>query len=123
MTNKRKRHSAEFKAKVALEALRGALTMAQLASKHGIHHTMVSDWKRPAMEGLTAVFADRPAAQERAKPSEAEAEKPGQTHEASYLLSSFAMKALSQAATLRLPFRLALSEVSARSRSSALART
>jgi len=37
MTGKRKRYSAEFKAKVALEALRGELTAAQLASKHGIH--------------------------------------------------------------------------------------
>ena len=56
MTSKRKRYSAEFKAKVALEALRGELTTAQLAAKHGIHQTMVGDWKRQAMEGLTAVF-------------------------------------------------------------------
>jgi transposase len=46
-----------------------------LATKHGIHHTLVSDWKRQAMEGLTAVFADRSAAQETAKSSEAEVEK------------------------------------------------
>jgi transposase len=38
MTSKRKRYSAEFKAKVALEALCGELTTAQLATKHGIHH-------------------------------------------------------------------------------------
>ncbi len=37
MTGKRKRYSADFKAKVALEALRGELTTTQLASKHGIH--------------------------------------------------------------------------------------
>jgi transposase-like protein len=37
MTGKRKRYSADFKAKVALEALRGELTTAQLATKHGIH--------------------------------------------------------------------------------------
>ena len=37
MTGKRTRYSAEFKAKVALEALRGELTAAQLAAKHGIH--------------------------------------------------------------------------------------
>jgi transposase len=35
MTGKRKRYSADFKAKVALEALRGELTRAQLATKHG----------------------------------------------------------------------------------------
>jgi transposase len=61
MTSKRKRYSAEFKAKVALEALRGELTAARLATKHGIHQTMVGEWKKQAMEGLTAVFADRAA--------------------------------------------------------------
>ena len=75
MMGKRKRYSAEFKAKVALEALRGELTAAQLASKHGIHQTMVGEWKKQAMEGLAAVFSDRSAAQERAKSSEAEVEK------------------------------------------------
>jgi transposase len=75
MTSKRKRYSAEFKAKVALEALRGELTTAQLAAKHGIHHTMIGEWKRQALEGLTGVFADRSAAQEAAKSSEAELEK------------------------------------------------
>jgi transposase len=43
MTSKRKRYSAEFKAKVALEALRGELTTVQLATKHGIHQTMVGE--------------------------------------------------------------------------------
>ena len=75
MTGKRKRYSAEFKAKVALEALRGELTAAQLASKHGIHQTMVGEWKRQAVEGLAAVFSDRSATQETAKSSEAEVEK------------------------------------------------
>jgi len=67
MTGKRKRYSADFKAKVALEALRGELTAAQLASKHGIHQTMVGEWKKQAMEGLAVVFSDRSAAQETAK--------------------------------------------------------
>ena len=75
MTGKRKRYSAEFKAKVAVEALRGELTAAQLASKHGIHQTMVGEWKRQAVEGLAAVFSDRSAVQETAKSSEAEVEK------------------------------------------------
>ena len=75
MTSKRKRYSADFKAKVALEALRGDLTTAQLATKHGIHPTMVGEWKKQAMDGLTAVFSDRPAAQETTKSSEAEVEK------------------------------------------------
>ena len=56
MTGKRKRYSADFKAKVALEALRGELTTAQLASKHGIHQTMVGEWRKQAVEGLAAAF-------------------------------------------------------------------
>ena len=75
MTGKRKRYSADFKAKVALEALRGELTTAQLASKHGIHQTMVGEWKKQAIEGLASVFSDRSSAQEATKSSEAEVEK------------------------------------------------
>ena len=75
MTGKRKRYSADFKAKVALEALRGELTTAQLASKHGIHQTMVGEWKKQAIEGLASVFSDRSSAQEATKSSEAEIEK------------------------------------------------
>ena len=75
MTGKRTRYSAEFKAKVALEALRGELTMAQLAAKHGIHLTMVGEWKRQAVEGLTAVFSGKSAAQESAEAAEADVEK------------------------------------------------
>ena len=75
MTGKRKRYSADFKAKVALEALRGELTTAQLATKHGIHQTMVSEWKKQAVEGLTTVFSGRSDAQETAKFAEAEVEK------------------------------------------------
>ena len=75
MTGKRTRYSADFKAKVALEALRGELTTAQLAAKHGIHQTMVGDWKRQAMEGLAAVFSGKAAAVEGAKATEADVEK------------------------------------------------
>jgi transposase len=75
MTGKRTRYSADFKSKVALEALRGELTTAQLAAKHGIHQTMVGEWKRQAMEGLTAVFSGKATAQESAKVAEAEVEK------------------------------------------------
>ena len=75
MTGKRTRYSAEFKAKVALEALRGELTTAQMAAKHGIHQTMVGEWKRQAVEGMAGVFSGKSAAQESAKASEAEVEK------------------------------------------------
>jgi transposase len=59
---------------VALEALRGELTAAQLAAKHGIHQTMVGEWKRQAMAGLTAVFSGQAAAQESATAAEADVE-------------------------------------------------
>ena len=75
MTGKRKRNTAEFTAKVALEALRGELATAQLAAKHGIHQTLVGEWKRQAMEGLTTVFSGTSAAQDAAKSTEAEVEK------------------------------------------------
>jgi transposase len=75
MTGKRKRYSAAFKAKVALEALRGELTTAQLAAKHGIHQTMIGEWKKQAMEGLASVFSDRSGVQEAAKGTEAEVER------------------------------------------------
>ena len=75
MTGKRTRYSAEFKARVALEALRGELTTAQLAAKHGVHQTMVGEWKRRAMEGMVAVFSGRSAAQESGKAAASEFEK------------------------------------------------
>ena len=64
MTGKRKRYAAEFKAKVAVEALRGELTTAQLATKRGVHQTMISEWKRQAVAGLTSVFSSKAEAKE-----------------------------------------------------------
>jgi transposase len=64
MTGKRKRYSAEFKAKVAMETLRGELTTSQLATKHGVHQTMIGEWKRQAMEGLVLVFSGKVEAKE-----------------------------------------------------------
>jgi len=72
MTGKRKRYAAEFKAKVALEALRGELTTAQLATKHGVHQTMVSDWKRHAMEGLASLFSGKMEAKDAVREGEIE---------------------------------------------------
>ncbi len=56
MKTTRKRYSGEFKAKVAMEAIRGELTLAELAAKHGIHHTMIGAWKRQATEGMASLF-------------------------------------------------------------------
>lgn len=72
MAGRRTRYAAECKAKVALEAPRGELTAAQLAAKHGIHQTMVGEWKRQAMEGLASVFSGKAEAAEAAQSAELE---------------------------------------------------
>ena len=56
---KRKKHSAEFKAKVALEALREDMTMAELSKKYGVHPTQIGIWKRTAIENMAMSFARR----------------------------------------------------------------
>ena len=54
--SKRKNHSPDFKAKVALEALKGERTVAELASQFGVHPTMIHSWKRARLEGASGVF-------------------------------------------------------------------
>jgi transposase len=54
---KRRQFSAQFKAAVALEALRGELTMAELAKKHDVHPNMIAGWKRRLSEEAAGVFA------------------------------------------------------------------
>ena len=51
-----KRYSAEFKAKVALEAIQGELTVSQPVAKHGVHQTLINAWKKQAIEGMAGVF-------------------------------------------------------------------
>ena len=57
----RRRFSAEFKAKVALEAIKGHETVAELATRHGLHPTQIAAWKREAVEKLAQVFTRRMA--------------------------------------------------------------
>jgi transposase-like protein len=54
---KRRRFTDQFKAKVALEALRGDKTIQEIAAKHQVHPNQVSQWKRQAMDGMADVFA------------------------------------------------------------------
>jgi transposase-like protein len=54
----RRRFTSDFKAKVALEALRGDKTIQEISSKHKVHANQVSTWKRQAMDGLGAVFSN-----------------------------------------------------------------
>jgi transposase-like protein len=56
MGKKRKKHSAMFKAKVALAAIQNEETIAQLASRFGVHPTMVSNWKRQLIDNAPDLF-------------------------------------------------------------------
>lgn len=56
MKQKRKRHEAAFKARVALEAMKGNKTISEIASEFGIHPGQVADWKKVLTEGLPGVF-------------------------------------------------------------------
>jgi transposase len=55
----RRRFSADFKAKVALEAIRGERTISELATKHQLHPNQITQWKRQAIENLAKAFDDK----------------------------------------------------------------
>jgi len=56
---KRKRYSAEFKARVALEAIRGEHTLSELAARHDMHPNMITNWKRQAIENMADTFSSK----------------------------------------------------------------
>lgn len=56
MSNKRKQYSSQFKAKVALAAVRGEKTVSELASEYEVHPTMVNTWKRQLLEEASSIF-------------------------------------------------------------------
>ena len=61
---KRRRFSADFKAKVALEALKGEQTLSELATRFDLHPNMIAQWKRQATEGMVEVFSSKLARHE-----------------------------------------------------------
>lgn len=69
--SKRKQYNPEIKAKVALEALKGERTVAELSSRFGVHPTMIHQWKKALLEGASGVFARGGAAREPALDKEA----------------------------------------------------
>jgi len=56
MSDKRKRYSSAFKAKVALAALKNEETTAELAQRFGVHPTMITAWKRALLDSAADVF-------------------------------------------------------------------
>ena len=75
MKNQRRKQTAEFKARVALEAIKGLKTMSEIAAEFQIHPVMVSNWKKEMLEHLPELFEKNNTRKEK----EIEQEK-GQLH-------------------------------------------
>lgn len=58
MKKKRRIHSDEYKAKVALEAVKGERTLSELSSTYSVHPTVIAQWKRRLINGATGVFSN-----------------------------------------------------------------
>ena len=59
MVNMRKSYDATFRAKVALEAVRGEKTLAELSSEFGVHPNQIRKWRKQLLESLPDLFTDR----------------------------------------------------------------
>jgi len=59
MTTPRRQHSGEFKAKVALEAIRGERTLQELAAAYGVHPVQIAQWKNVALAELPKLCSSR----------------------------------------------------------------
>jgi transposase-like protein len=59
LSGMRKRYDGSFKARVALEAIRGDRTVAEIAAAYGVHPNQISKWKRQALDELPKIFSGR----------------------------------------------------------------
>ena len=57
MTSKKRLHDSAYKARVALEAIKGNKSLAEIASFYKVHTTQISRWKKRALEGLSEIFS------------------------------------------------------------------
>lgn len=55
----RKRYTPEFKAKVALEAVKGEMTLSELSQKYEVHPNMISNWKSQFLQEVPKIFLDK----------------------------------------------------------------
>jgi putative transposase len=58
MSTKRTKHSAKFKKKMALEALKGDKTISDIASRNNLHPTQITKWKKQFEEGMEDIFTN-----------------------------------------------------------------
>ena len=58
MKESRKKHSPSFKAKVALEAMKGEETVSQLAARYEVHPNMVTKWKKALQDEAASIFGE-----------------------------------------------------------------
>jgi putative transposase len=63
----RKQYSAQFKAKVVVEAIRGVRPVNELAARFGVHPVQIAHWKKQALEGIPGIFNDRRGSQGRSE--------------------------------------------------------
>ena len=59
MSKKAKQYKAQEKARVAMEAIKGDLTIAQISSQYGVHATQINRWKREAVEAMVTGFNNK----------------------------------------------------------------
>jgi transposase-like protein len=56
MSNKRKQYNSQFKAKLAIEAIRGIKTVSELSSQYNVHPTVINRWKKQLLEEARCLF-------------------------------------------------------------------
>lgn len=67
MVTPRKRYSAELKAKVALEAIKGQKTTNEIAAEYGVHPSQIAQWKKQALDELPQIFSSGRSEQKRSE--------------------------------------------------------